>query len=123
MKIGQRIKLFREQKSLTQQQLADNSEISREAVGNYENGRRIPTTDIAERIARALGVSVNDLIYSDATKILPEKWANTLSDLVIKDVNSDKIMQSYEFQMFIIEVIGELLKTDEYKQFRIMEIY
>ena len=68
MIIGQRIKFFREDVGLTQHQLAELAGISREAIGNYENGRRVPPVDIAQRIATALKMSVDDLIYPDNMK-------------------------------------------------------
>ncbi|PEW67205.1 hypothetical protein CN448_20025 [Bacillus cereus] len=59
MTIGQKIKNLREARDWTQQQLADESNISRISIGNYERDSRKPTTDKALQIAHALGVSIN----------------------------------------------------------------
>jgi len=63
--IGQRIRLFREEARLSQVELAQRAKISREAVGNYENGRRVPPVNIAQKIADVLGMTVNDLLYPE----------------------------------------------------------
>jgi len=72
MILGQRIKFFREHMGLTQLQLAEKANISSKAVGRYENGNRVPSVEIAQRIAEALGISVNELLYPDAIKENPD---------------------------------------------------
>ena len=72
MILGQRIKFFREELGLTQQQLADKAEISSKAVGRYEHGSRVPSVEIAKRIATALGISVNELLYPEAIRENPD---------------------------------------------------
>ncbi len=65
MKIGQNIKKYRKQKGLAQKELALNSGITRESIGNYERGDRIPPSDILNKIAVALGVPVSKLLEGD----------------------------------------------------------
>lgn len=65
MKIGQNIKKYRKKKGLTQKELALNSGITRESIGNYERGDRIPPSDILNKIAVALGVPVSKLLEDD----------------------------------------------------------
>ncbi|TQX00379.1 XRE family transcriptional regulator, partial [Clostridioides difficile] len=45
MQIGKNLKKIRKQKELTQIQLAEISGISRNALINYENDKRIPSID------------------------------------------------------------------------------
>jgi transcriptional regulator with XRE-family HTH domain len=70
--LGQRIKFFREELGLTQLQLAEKAEISSKAVGRYEHGSRVPSVEIAQRIATALGISVNELLYPEAIRENPD---------------------------------------------------
>ena len=72
MILGQRIKFFREQLGLTQLQLAEKAGVSSKAIGRYEQGNRTPPVDIAQRIATALGLSINELLYPDAIKENPD---------------------------------------------------
>lgn len=62
MNIGENIKKYRKEKGLTQAELAKLSNVSRVAIGNYERSDRVPTTDIASKIADALQVDVNTLM-------------------------------------------------------------
>ena len=62
MDIGERIKIFRKSAGLTQEQLAKNSGLSRNAIYNYENGRRSPDIETLNKIAAALGVTSNELL-------------------------------------------------------------
>lgn len=62
MNIGEKIRAYRQQKKLTQAQLAKLSNISRIALGNYERGERTPTIDIFIRISKALNVSLDELL-------------------------------------------------------------
>lgn len=65
MNVGDKIKEFRLEKNMKQSDLADKAEISRVAVGNYERNERQPTIDIAVRIAKALDVSITELVDWD----------------------------------------------------------
>lgn len=63
--IGDSIKKYRLSKNWTQKELALNSGITRESIGNYERGDRIPPSDILNKIAAALGVPVSKLLEED----------------------------------------------------------
>lgn len=63
--IGDSIKKYRLNKNWTQKELALNSGITRESIGNYERGDRIPPSDILNKIAVALGVPVSKLLEDD----------------------------------------------------------
>ena len=61
--VGKNIKLFREQKSITQAELAEKLSVTRQAVSNWENGKTEPDIDTLQNIASVLDVSVEELIY------------------------------------------------------------
>ncbi len=56
------IKDRREALHLSQEDLAAKANVSRVSIARYEAGERIPSVDIAARIAAALGCRVDDLI-------------------------------------------------------------
>jgi transcriptional regulator with XRE-family HTH domain len=60
--MGQRLQELRRAKGMSQPQLAEAAKVSVGALRNWEQGRRLPYIDTAYRIARALGITVDDLI-------------------------------------------------------------
>lgn len=61
--IGKNIRDLREQKNLTQDQLAEQLFVTRQTVSNYETGRSRPDIDMLIRIAETLGTDVNTVLY------------------------------------------------------------
>jgi transcriptional regulator with XRE-family HTH domain len=61
-KIALIISNLRKEKSWSQTDLANESEVSREMISKYERGLAIPSVDAAKKIADALGVSLDYLV-------------------------------------------------------------
>lgn len=59
--IGDTIKILREERRMSQEQLADALNISRSSIGMYESGKRIPKDDIKELICDYFNVDMNYL--------------------------------------------------------------
>ena len=62
---GQTIKQLREAKELTQTQLAEQIGVSCKAVSKWETGKGLPDITLIEPLAKALGVSVMELMSGD----------------------------------------------------------
>ena len=62
---GQTIKKLREAKELTQTQLAEQIGVSCKAVSKWETGKGLPDITLIEPLAKALGVSVMELMSGD----------------------------------------------------------
>ena len=58
----ERIRHSRKEKGLSQEQLAKISGLSRSSIINFETGRRDPRVKDLRKIARALGVSIEQLL-------------------------------------------------------------
>lgn len=52
---------LRKSRDISQRDLAKSASVSQAQIAELERGRRQPTINVAERIAKALGVSVGDL--------------------------------------------------------------
>lgn len=59
------MKLLRAQRGLTQAQLAELSGITRKSINAIESGRMVPSTILALKLARTLGVAVEELFSLD----------------------------------------------------------
>ena len=64
MTIGEKIKFLRQQKNITQVQLAKDLNLSQQAISHYETGRAIPSIDVLKVLADYFGVTV-DYFLSD----------------------------------------------------------
>lgn len=62
MKFNERLKKFREDKSLTQVQLSELTGISARMIQKYEAGIARPRVDAAAKLAKALNISLAELL-------------------------------------------------------------
>ena len=59
---GRNLKWHRLDMRMTQQRLADLVKTSRYSVCNYERGVQSPSLDMAEKLARAVGVKLSEIL-------------------------------------------------------------
>ncbi len=59
--LGEKLRKKRMERELTQEEVAYKSELDYSYYNQIENGRRNPSIEAIERIAKALGMSVKDL--------------------------------------------------------------
>lgn len=59
--LGRAIRLYREEVGLTQEALADAAHVDATSIRGLERGIANPTWDVADRIARALGLALYEL--------------------------------------------------------------
>lgn len=83
IKIAENIKRVRKEKGLTQNDLAKEVGISVTSIQAYEYGKTHPRITIALRIAKALGVSINDI----DDRILSKQ--KSLSDYTMEELLSE----------------------------------
>lgn len=65
---GATIKQLREMKALTQAQLSDILGVTAKAVSKWETGKGLPDITLIEPLARALGVSVAELLSGEVVR-------------------------------------------------------
>lgn len=63
MDFAQRLAAFRKERGLTQQALADRVSVHLTQINRYESGDSQPTLDVIRRLAIALTVSADELIF------------------------------------------------------------
>lgn len=59
------LKVQRAIKNLTQQELADLVNVTRKTINTVENGKFVPSTELALKLARVLEVTVEELFMLD----------------------------------------------------------
>ena len=76
--ISKNLKLIRQQRGWTQQQMADVLFVTRQTVSNWENGKSMPDIDMLASIAEKLDTDVNCLLYGP-----PAEDSNLKKDIII----------------------------------------
>ena len=62
------MKLARIEKGLSQQELADLCEVTRQTIGLIEKGKYNPTLNLCVKIAHTLDLTLNDLFWDENKK-------------------------------------------------------
>lgn len=61
-KLGENMRRIREEKKMSQGDICRALDFDRSHVSNIENGKQNPTLDTIEKIAKALNVSIKELL-------------------------------------------------------------
>jgi len=61
-KIGENLKILREKRKLSQEELADKAGLYRTYIGHIEVGRYMPSAYTIYKIVKALGVKSSDIL-------------------------------------------------------------
>jgi transcriptional regulator with XRE-family HTH domain len=73
MAFGKNMARFRKEKGLTQEDLVKRSGVAISQIRRYEADKSSPTLDVITRLAKALGVSIDELVFEKATGIAASK--------------------------------------------------
>ena len=88
MTIGKRIALLRKEKGLTQEELASHMGVSPQAVSKWENDQTCPDISALPRLARLLGVTVDELLEgkaeTPAVRVLPPAERKDPKDMLLR---------------------------------------
>ena len=63
--IGDNIKFYRKKNQLTQDDIAEACNVTRQAVSKWENGESLPTVDNLCALSRLLHTSVDDILIGE----------------------------------------------------------
>lgn len=87
MTIAERIRLYRQQKGLSQAELAEKSQVNNKSLSRYELGSSIPPADALKNIADALGISTDALLNDDIISIKDKELLQKFE--VIQEMNEE----------------------------------
>lgn len=95
MTIAERIRLVRQQKGMSQLELADKSGVNNKTLSRYELGTSIPPADSLKDIANALEVSADALLEDDIVQIKDKKLLKQFE--IIQEMNgqSKEMIQTF----------------------------
>ena len=69
MELGKRIKMYRTEKELSQDTLAEKVYVSRQTISNWENDKSYPDVHSLVLLSKVLDVSLDQLIKGDIKMI------------------------------------------------------
>ncbi|EJL43993.1 helix-turn-helix domain-containing protein [Brevibacillus agri] len=97
MGIGENIRLYRKKKGLTQQQLADLTNLSRSYLADIERNRYNPSVDTLKSIAKGLQINPNVLLneeFNDASTLSPKEERDIVKELerIMADLKNNEAL-------------------------------
>ena len=81
MELGKKIKQLRKFSGMTQEQLAEKLNISRQALSKWENGTSMPDVESVVRISMLFQISLEELLLKEEKYVEESKTQITLEDL------------------------------------------
>lgn len=103
--LGTRIRKARKEKQVTQERLGEICELSTANIGHIERGTRIPSLDTLFRIAQALDVSMDYLIFDS---VAPDENLFTTLNSILQSKDKRKV------KTFLTTVRALADKIDEF---------
>ena len=79
-KIGNKITELRKQNGLSQTDLANKINASREAIGKYERNEAMPSVETAKNIADVFNVTLDYLVGADSNVVYDKRMVQRLQD-------------------------------------------
>lgn len=105
MTLGQKLRALRAEKGLSQAALEEISGVNSKLLSKYENERIVPTADTLRKIAQALQISADYLIFENA----PKSGISQISDLELFEKFQEVERMSVENRTMIKNMIDALI--------------
>ncbi len=103
MELGRRIAELRAAAGLKSRELAELAGIRQSYVSSIENGKKVPTIGVLQKIAKALNVTVSDLLGEEKRQLTPEQ---------IELLNSAEGLTEMQLNA-VINLLKEIKKANE----------
>lgn len=86
MKLGQKILKLRKQKGLSQEQLGEEIDVTRQTISNWELGETSPNPEQLKLLSKVFDISIDELLDNERKDELISKVSNTekLAGIIIK---------------------------------------
>lgn len=102
--IGENIKKYRKALNISQKDLANKLNMPISTLANYENDHREPNIDVLNKIATALGVTINDIVRN-------EEKASNKNSIGIRFLDRNKLPDEKEQIVKIFEELYEFINA------------
>lgn len=120
MNIGEKIKKYRNEKGITQKELAQKIGVTPPTLASWESGKRTPKFETVKRIAKGLGVGslqlYGDSIPNDVIKEIKKEWALSVSSYKEKTLLSNFNSVNEDGQQKIVDYSSDIADNPKYKK-------
>ena len=103
MEIGNKLYELRKNANLSQEQLAEKLNITRQTISNWELGQTVPDIMQAKEISKIFKITLDELIDNNVKDILVEKISNT--EKIVGTTKKNLKMLSIVIIIFLIIVV------------------
>ena len=104
MKFGDNLKLIRKNKKMSQEQLAEKMNVSRQSVSKWENGESYPEMNNILELCKIFNCKINDLVHTDMSDI-----SSLDEDIVMNVVKfNEKKQKEVKTLSNVISLIGKI---------------
>ncbi len=103
MEIGNKLYELRKNANLSQEQLAEKLNITRQTISNWELGQTVPDIMQAKEISKIFKITLDELIDNNVKDILVEKISNT--EKIVGTTKKNLKMLSIVIIVFLIIVV------------------
>lgn len=108
MNLGDKILQLRKKNGLSQEQLGEKVDVTRQTISNWELGETAPNPEQLKKMSKAFNVSIDEILDNDSKEFLINKISNTekLAGIIIKILKVIGIVIVVYIIFMIIAVIG-----------------
>ncbi len=105
MSLGENILKLRKSNELSQEQLGEKINVTRQTISNWELDETTPNPEQLKLLSKELKVSIDELVNNDISSILAEKVSNTekLAEIGIKAI---KFIGIIFLVLLIVDIIS-----------------
>lgn len=113
MGFAEELSKHRKTRGMTQEELAEKCDVSRQAVAKWEKGESLPDVYLIAKLANMFGISIEELIWSKDTAVLENKnyYIRKLEEADRKEFCL--LMREHRFLGDILKLVDEINTTDE----------
>ena len=92
MNLGNKILQLRKKSGLSQEQLGEKVEVTRQTISNWELGETTPNPEQLKKLSKAFNVSIDEILDNESKEFLMNKISNTerLAGMIIKNIKSNR---------------------------------
>ena len=107
MKLGEKILDLRKKKGLSQEELGEKINVTRQTISNWELGETMPNPDQLKQLSKEFNVSIDELLDNDIKNVVIEKISNTekLAGVILRIIKISLCVLVLAFLFLILHKI------------------